>query len=46
VIGNVSSFGVDGDGEIYILNHTGGSVVKVVDLSFIPSAPSNLHIVR
>jgi glucose/arabinose dehydrogenase len=46
VIGNVSSFGVDKDGEIYILNHSGGSVVKVVDLSFIPSAPSNLRIVR
>jgi glucose/arabinose dehydrogenase len=46
VIGNVSSFGIDKDAEIYIVNHTGGSVVKVVDLSFIPSAPSNVRIVR
>jgi glucose/arabinose dehydrogenase len=46
VIGNVSSFGVDRDGEIYIVNHTGGSVIKIVDLSPIPSAPTSLRIIR
>jgi glucose/arabinose dehydrogenase len=46
VIGNVSSFGVDGEGEVYIVNHSGGSVVKIVDLSVVPSAPTNLRILR
>jgi hypothetical protein len=45
-IGNVSSFGVDRDGEVYIVNHSGGSIVKIVNLSVIPAAPTGLRIVR
>ena len=46
VIGNVSSFGVDADGEMYIVNHTGGTVVKVMSLPVVPPAPTNLRIIR
>jgi glucose/arabinose dehydrogenase len=45
VVGNVSSFGVDADGELYIVNHTGGSIVQVLSLPVLPVAPTGLHIV-
>lgn len=46
VVGNISAFGVDADGEMYIVNHTGGTVVKVLSLSLIPAAPTGLRIIR
>jgi glucose/arabinose dehydrogenase len=46
VIGNVSSFAVGADGEMYIVNHTGGTVVKVMSLPVVPAAPTNLRIIR
>ena len=46
VVGNVSSFGVGADGEMYIVNHTGGTVVKVMSLPVVPPAPTNLRIIR
>jgi glucose/arabinose dehydrogenase len=46
VIGNISAFGVDADGEMYIVNHTGGSVLKVLSLAAVPAAPTNLRIIR
>ena len=45
VVGNISSFGVDADGELYIVNHTGGSIVQVLSLPVLPVAPTGLHIV-
>jgi glucose/arabinose dehydrogenase len=46
ILGNISAFGVDADGEMYIVNHTGGTVVKVLGLSLIPAAPTGLRIIR
>jgi glucose/arabinose dehydrogenase len=46
VVGNISSFGVDADGELYIVNHSGGSIVKVLSLSMVPAAPTGLRIIR
>ncbi|MEN3339459.1 MAG: hypothetical protein V7647_3135 [Acidobacteriota bacterium] len=46
VVGNISSFGVDADGELYIVNHTGGTIVKVLSLPIVPAAPTNLRIIR
>ena len=46
VVGKISAFGVDADGELYIVNHTGGSIVKVLSLPIVPAAPTNLRIVR
>jgi glucose/arabinose dehydrogenase len=41
---HVSSFGVDAGGELYIVNHTGGLVYKLVRGA--PRAPTNLRIIR
>jgi glucose/arabinose dehydrogenase len=43
-IGNVSSFGVDADGEIYIVSHSRGMIFKI--LPPVPGAPTGLHIVQ
>jgi glucose/arabinose dehydrogenase len=46
VLGNISSFGVDSHGELYIVNHTGGSVVQILSTASRPSPPTNLRIIR
>lgn len=45
VLGNVSSFGVDADGELYILNYS-GSVVRISGPVVTPSTPTGLKIIR
>jgi glucose/arabinose dehydrogenase len=45
VLGNVSSFGVDADGELYVVNHS-GSIVRITALSTPPSAPTGLRIIQ
>ena len=45
VIGNISSFGLDAAGELYVVNHTGGTIVQVISPT-IPSPPTNLRIIR
>ena len=45
VLGNVSSFGVDADGEIYIVNHS-GSIVRITAPLAAPPAPTSLRIVK
>jgi glucose/arabinose dehydrogenase len=42
-IGNISSFGVDGDGEIYVVSYSTGRILKVIAA---PSVPTGLHIIR
>jgi hypothetical protein len=44
MLGNISSFGMDAAGELYVVNHTGGTIVRI--LSSAPGAPTNLHIIR
>jgi glucose/arabinose dehydrogenase len=44
-LGNISSFGLDADGELFIVNYS-GSVLKVVNPALAPPAPSGLHIIR
>ena len=46
VLGNISAFGVDAGGELYIVNHTGGSVVQITSADSRPSPPTNLRIIR
>ena len=41
-----AAFAVGADGEMYIVNHTGGTVVKVVSMPVVPAAPTNLRIIR
>jgi glucose/arabinose dehydrogenase len=45
VLGNISSFGVDADGELYIVNH-GGSIVRITAPLATPPAPTDLRIVK
>ena len=42
-LGNVSSFGLDADGELYIVNHSLGTILKVLGP---PPTPSGLRIIR
>ena len=43
VIGGISGFGVDADGELYIINHSGESILKIVGG---PRPPPNVRIIR
>jgi len=45
VLGNVSSFGVDADSELYVVNYS-GSIVKITAPSTPPSPPSGLRIIQ
>ena len=44
--GSVSSFGVDRDGELYIVSYSLGRVFKIVGPPAAPPVPSGLRIVR
>src|SRR5262245_46234971 len=43
VLGNISSFGIDADGELYIVSHTRGAILRILGPS--PGAPTGLRIV-
>jgi hypothetical protein len=45
-LGNVSSFGLDSAGELYIVSYSRGVVVKVLGPRTAPAAPTGLHIIR
>ena len=46
VLGFISSFGVDADGELYIVGHTSGRIVRITAPLTAPPAPSGLKIVK
>ena len=46
VLGFISSFGVDADGELYIVSHTGGRIVRITAPLTAPPVPSGLKIVK
>jgi glucose/arabinose dehydrogenase len=46
VLGNISSFGVDAEGELYIVNHTGGTIVQIMSTAPRPSPPANVRIIK
>jgi glucose/arabinose dehydrogenase len=43
---NVSSFGVDAAGELYIVSYSDGRVLKIATAGTPPSAPTGLRIIR
>jgi glucose/arabinose dehydrogenase len=45
-LGNISSFGVDADGELYVVGYSRGVVLSVSGPLTTPPAPTNLHIIR
>jgi glucose/arabinose dehydrogenase len=44
VLGNISSFGLDANGELYIVSHTNGTIIQMIGAA--PSPPTNLRIIR
>ena len=44
VLGSISSFGVDADGELYVVNYS-GSVVRILGPAVAPPTPTGLKIV-
>jgi hypothetical protein len=45
-LGNISSFGVDADGEVYILSHSRGVVFRIIGPLAPPPTPTDLRIIR
>ena len=45
-LGNISSFGIDADGELYIVGHSRGAILKILGPSSPPATPSGLRIIR
>ncbi|HET7220007.1 MAG TPA: PQQ-dependent sugar dehydrogenase [Vicinamibacterales bacterium] len=45
-LGNISSFGVDADGELYIVSLSRGIVFRVAGPLSTPPAPTNVHVIR
>jgi glucose/arabinose dehydrogenase len=45
-LGNVSSFGVDADGELYVVSLSRGTIIAVVGQLSAPAAPTNLRVIR
>src|SRR5262252_4850439 len=45
-LGNISSFGVDGDGELYIVDYSNGRILKIIGPPEAPATPTGLRIVR
>jgi glucose/arabinose dehydrogenase len=43
-LGNVSSFGVDADGELYVVSLTRGSILRIAGLA--PPTPTDLRVIR
>jgi glucose/arabinose dehydrogenase len=45
-LGNISSFGVDADGELYLVGYSTGRIVKVIGPPAAPAVPTGLRIIR
>ena len=45
-IGSVSCFGVDADGELYVVSHTLGAILKIIPPAAAPPAPSGLRVIK
>jgi glucose/arabinose dehydrogenase len=43
-LGNLSSFGVDASGELYLVGYSTGTILKIVGAGRPPAAPTNLRI--
>lgn len=45
-LGNISSFGVDADGELYIVSHSRGTVLSVAGALSAPPTPTGVRVIR
>jgi len=46
MLGQISSFGVDADGELYIVNHSAGRIVRITSPLAAPPTPTGLKIIK
>jgi hypothetical protein len=46
VLGNVSSFGLDADGELHIVSYSNGRILKIIGPPATPPAPTEFRILR
>ena len=46
VLGQISSFGVDADGELYVVNHSAGRIVRITAALGAPPTPTGLKIIK
>ena len=46
MLGQISSFGVDADGELYVVNHSAGRIVRITAPIATPPTPSGLKIIK
>ncbi len=44
-LGNISAFGVDASGELYLVGYSSGQILQIVGGAGPPAAPTGLHIV-
>ena len=44
-LGNLSSFGIDGDGELFLVSYSTGRVLKIIGPPTAPPAPTGLTII-
>jgi glucose/arabinose dehydrogenase len=45
-LGGISSFGLDADGELYIVSYSRGAILKVTSTAAAPPTPTGLRIIR
>ena len=45
-VGSVSSFGIDADGELYLVSHTRGTILRLLGPATAPPTPTGLRIIR
>ena len=45
-LGNVSAFGVDADGELYVVSYSRGTITRILGSTSAPAAPTGLRIIR
>jgi glucose/arabinose dehydrogenase len=46
MLGQISSFGLDSDGELYVVNHSVGRIVRITAPLAIPPTPTGLKIIK
>jgi glucose/arabinose dehydrogenase len=46
VLGSISSFGVDADGELYVVNYSAGRIVRITAPLVTPPVPTSLKIIK
>jgi glucose/arabinose dehydrogenase len=45
-LGQISSFGLDANGELFLVSHSLGRVLRIVGPAKAPAAPTGVHIIR